>query len=406
MLAKSRISFFNYYILTGSICAFIGATKIHGKSFRPVKCSGFCLSAQIIILKYTSFQDFPVKNLPILHISLILKPEYAIRQTDRTSRAGKSACISVSGIGCTLPDITASSIHSATKGNPMKLYSSCNPAILSCMDTQSFAVAHLYNDDRPTAIHIHDCYEIYYSISGGKQFLVDNRFYDFRPGDIFFINQYESHCLSQLDNIRHERIMITIHPEFLKKLSTEKTDLDYCFSYRSSRIGHRISLSPEEQKRFLYFIHKLSGEAQFGQELLDHAAFLEMMVFLTQCFTGRCHQEAADCTFGTVVSHHKQMDQIISFINLNLTEDLTLQMLADHFFLSTSYLCRLFRESTGTTINRYITARRITRAKALLSEGYSVTETCSMCGFRDYSNFLKAFTKAVGISPKKYAQFS
>ena len=78
---------------------------------------------------------------------------------------------------------------------------------------------------------------------------------------------------------------------------------------------------------------------------------------------------------------------------------------AAHFYLSSSYLCRIFKDETGTTINRYITAKRISRAKALLAEGYSVTETCGMCGFQDYSNFLKAFTKAVGISPKKYAMY-
>lgn len=288
----------------------------------------------------------------------------------------------------------------------MKTYSSCKEAIQNCLDSRSFAVAHLYNDEKPMNIHIHDCYEIYYSISGGKQFLIDNRFYDFHPGDIFFINQYESHCLSQIDNVRHERIVLSIFPEFLKALSTETTDLNYCFSFRSRQFGHRISLTPEEQKRFFYHIHRLSRESEFGQELLDQAAFLELMVFLTQCFVGRCREEETGSGYGTIGSRHGQMDQILSFINQNLTEDLTLQMLADHFFISTSYLCRLFRESTGTTINRYITARRITRAKAFLSEGYSVTETCSLCGFRDYSNFLKAFTRAVGISPKKYAQFS
>ena len=128
------------------------------------------------------------------------------------------------------------------------------------------------------------------------------------------------------------------------------------------------------------------------------------MVFLTRCFLSRCSQEENNPA--AAPSHHKQMDQILSYVNQNLTEDLTLHILADHFYISTSYLCRLFKESTGTTINRYITARRITRAKSLLSEGCSVTETCSRCGFRDYSNFLKAFTKAVGISPKKYAQLS
>lgn len=67
----------------------------------------------------------------------------------------------------------------------MKEYSSCKSAIQSCIENKSFAVAHLYNDEKPMDMHIHDCYEIYYSISGGKQFLIDNRFYDIQPGDIF-----------------------------------------------------------------------------------------------------------------------------------------------------------------------------------------------------------------------------
>ena len=80
-------------------------------------------------------------------------------------------------------------------------------------------------------------------------------------------------------------------------------------------------------------------------------------------------------------------------------------MPAFHFYLSSSYLCRIFKDSTGTTINQYITAKRISRAKVLLAEGHPVAEDSSLCGFGDYSNFLKAFTKIVGISPSKYAAF-
>ena len=75
------------------------------------------------------------------------------------------------------------------------------------------------------SMHIHDSYEIYFSISGGKQFLIDNRFYDIRPGDLFFINQFESHYLTQIDQQVHERIVLSIYPDYLKELSTESTDL-------------------------------------------------------------------------------------------------------------------------------------------------------------------------------------
>ena len=285
----------------------------------------------------------------------------------------------------------------------MKEFSSCKLAIQSCLETKSFAVAHLYNDDKPMDMHIHDCYEIYYSISGGKQFLIDNRFYDIQPGDIFFINQYESHYLSQLDRAVHERFVLEIHPDFLTSLSSKQTDLNLCFHFRSDELSHKLHLTEEEQNRFRYFVHKLAGLSGYGSDLEDRAVFTELMVFLNRIFYQRTESRREE---EEVPSYHTQVDEILSFINQNISSPLSIEDLSGHFFLSSSYLCRIFKAATGTTINKYITAKRITVAKSLLSSGYSVTETCERCGFNDYSNFLKAFTKAVGISPKKYAQCS
>lgn len=286
----------------------------------------------------------------------------------------------------------------------MYIYDSCKSATDACLKSQTFAVAHLYNDEKPMNIHIHDCYEVYYSISGGKQFLIDNRFYTFNPGDIFFINQYESHYLSQIENGKLERIILSIYPDYLKKFCTEQTDLNYCFTCRNTSLGHKISLSADEQKRFMYYIHKLSNNEGYGQDVLDQAVFLELLIFLNRIFLLHCDHDLNVCEATGI--RHEQIDDILSYVNQNLTETLTIQSLAEHFYLSSSYLCKIFKNATGTTINKYISAKRITKAKALLSDGYSVSDTCTMCGFGDYSNFLKVFTKAVGITPKKYAQFS
>ncbi len=284
----------------------------------------------------------------------------------------------------------------------MKEFSSCKQAIQTCLDTKSFAIAHLYNDEKPMSMHIHDSYEVYFSISGGKQFLIDNRFYDIRPGDIFFINQFESHYLTQIDQQVHERILVSVYPDFLKNLSTSDTDLDYCFRMRDIPSPHRIRLDEEEQKRFIYFIHRLASTSGFGADITERAIFAEMMVFLNKAFYkhGKLTVEEQE------LSYHSQVDDILSYINQNIQNPLTIEDLSNHFYLSSSYLCRIFKSTTGMTINKYITAKRITLSKSLLSEGCSVSETCEKCGFNDYSNFLKAFTKAVGISPKKYAQFN
>ncbi len=330
----------------------------------------------------------------------------------------------------------------------MKACTSCKESMRQCMETHTFAFAHLYNDEKAMDMHIHDCYEIYYSISGGKQFLIDNCFYDIQPGDIFLINQFESHYLSQIDSQTHERIIMSIDPEYTKCLSSDLTDLDRCFQFRDTHMPHRMHLTSEEQSRFLYYIHKLSSSEGLGEDILDQAVFLEMMVFLNRAFDDRCSESASSVNGSSAHSgseaqnskiqsssssaavrrneksarrpgsrtpagrlqsgrgHNAQVDAILSYINTHMQDDLSLDELSAHFYLSSSYICRIFKAATGTTINKYITAKRITLSKSLLSQGYSVNEACEACGFNDYSNYLKAFTKAVGISPKKYAQFN
>lgn len=288
----------------------------------------------------------------------------------------------------------------------MKIYDSCKEAIRLCDETHTFAAAHLYSSEKPMKMHIHDSYEIYFSISGGKQFLIDNRFYHISPGDIFFINQYESHHLTQIDSEVHERIILSIYPDFLKELSTAQTDLNHCFSSRTFSTGHRLALDEKERKRFLYYFHKISSAEGFGADVMEKAAFTELMVFLNRLFIQRENSLPKAAEQERIIPGHARVDQILTYINQHIQNPLTIEELAESFYLSPSYLCRIFKSSTGTTINKYITAKRITLAKALLSEGRTVNEACELCGFNDYSNFLKAFTKAVGISPKKYAQFT
>ena len=284
----------------------------------------------------------------------------------------------------------------------MEAFTSCKAAISECLKNKYYAIAHLHKEEKIMDMHIHDCYEIYYSISGGKQFLIDNRFYDINPGDLFIINQFESHYLTQINNMVHERIIISIHPDFLKEISTIQTDLSYCFTERNQVFNHRISLNKEQQHRFLYFIGKITTSNEFGSDIIERVAFMEMMVMLNSLFINNHSSETADSNF----QYNQQVQEILIYINQHITETITVEQLAEQFYLSTSYICRIFKATTGTTINKYINARRITLAKSLLTMDLGVSEVCEKCGFNDYSNFLKAFTKAVGISPKKYAQYS
>lgn len=283
----------------------------------------------------------------------------------------------------------------------MKQCTSCKDSIKDCLNNKYFSIAHLYTEEETMSIHIHNCFEIYYSISGGKQLLIANKFYDISPGDLFVINQFESHYVSQINNAVHERIVISIYPDFLKSISTTNTDLSYCFTHRPDNFNHKICLNKEQQNRFMYFINKIASTDGFGSDVIEYASFLELMTLLTGMYMTN-----NDVSLLTPYKYNEQIDEIIAYINDNISEQLTIDGLSKHFFLSESYICRIFKLATGTTINKYITARRISIAKSLLSNGSNVNDVCIQCGFNDYSNFLKSFKKAVGVSPKKYSNFS
>ena len=282
----------------------------------------------------------------------------------------------------------------------MKELNSCKEAMAESMEKKYFSIAHLYKDEKAMDMHIHDCYEVYYSISGGKQFLIDNKVYDIAPGDIFLISQYDSHYLTQIDKELHERIVIMIDPEFMKSVSSPETDLNACFQHNSEEYSHKISLNQEQQKRFLYFVNKILTSNGYGHDLLEKATFVELFLMINKILIDKDSDKQEE----DVATYNEQVDAILSYLNNNIQNPVSIGDLAKHFYISESYICRIFKSATGTTINKYMTARRISIAKSLLAEGKGVSEVCEECGFSDYSNFLKAFTKSVGISPKKYSQ--
>ena len=94
--------------------------------------------------------------------------------------------------------------------------------------------------------------------------------------------------------------------------------------------------------------------------------------------------------------------RITEYIELNLSEELNSTVLCRKFFLSRTKLYQIAMQSYGMSIARYVTFKRIEKAKALLKENLSILEVAQKTGFADPNYFSKVFKKEVGVSPSEY----
>lgn len=97
---------------------------------------------------------------------------------------------------------------------------------------------------------------------------------------------------------------------------------------------------------------------------------------------------------------------IKDFIRENYKHDnLSVKDISEHVYLSTSYVCTLFKSETGQTLNQYITEFRMEKAKQLLADPrYKITDISSKIGYTDGNYFSKSFKKIVGLSPSEYRE--
>ena len=277
------------------------------------------------------------------------------------------------------------------------LFSKCSEAIDRAVTTKTYGVFYSDKNTPNVNIHIHECCEILFCISGGKSFFIEDRIYDVEDGDVFVINPYEAHKITARENCEFIRYVIQLHPSFLYGVSTEETDLSSCFNTRGPGITHKLSLLPAEKDRLLHIFSKFSKHTSIADDVLKTIAVTEVIAVVNKYFYEKNKDNSANTGYGNSVTVN-----ILKYINANFNQELSLEIISKKCYMTVNELCRVFKKNMGTTVTKYITSIRITESKKMLKEGYSVSETAERCGFADYANFIRVFKKTVGIPPGQY----
>lgn len=103
-----------------------------------------------------------------------------------------------------------------------------------------------------------------------------------------------------------------------------------------------------------------------------------------------------------------RINKILTYIDDNLNNDLTLEKLSNIVHYSPFHLHRLFRAYTNEPINQYITRKRIEKTASLLihKKDLSISEIALNYGFNSNSSFTRTFKKTYGVSPSEFRKLS
>lgn len=274
---------------------------------------------------------------------------------------------------------------------------------IQTMSERYFEYHHTYNESPPfVEFHQHPFYEIFFFLSGNVTYTIEGKSYKLRPGDILLTNSSDIHRPEIHPGKSYERIVIWLSDDFFGHLRDfYGEDLSACFTDAASK-DYRL-VRPDSQsilrlKTLCTQISKAKCSTELGSAALASAYLTEFLVQVSRAYYDTPDSVKYD------VTENEKINQIVLYINENLSEDLSLSSLENKFYMSRYYMSRQFKQFTGLSLYQYIIKKRLIAARNLLRNGSSVMDACMQCGFNDYSNFLKAFKREFGKNPSNYSQ--
>ena len=253
-----------------------------------------------------------------------------------------------------------------------------------------------YSNDMLT-LHSHNFYEILFCRKvSDVEYLVGTERYRLQKGDIIFVPPGVSHrpLMSAQGGEPYVRDVLWLSTEFAQ-------GMERLFPFAEGDYISKSSLLRTAGTGWEYVGDLLHTAVREAQRALPGWE----MVVAGQAVTFLAHLKRAFLDGSTIVPSAEKpelLDRALSFIEANLSNKITLEQVASHFYVSESTISQAFRKKMGVSFYRCVIQRRLISAKTYIQQGISLETVAEHVGFSDYSAFYRAFKQEYGISPRQF----
>ena len=242
-------------------------------------------------------------------------------------------------------------------------------------------------------LHRHDFYELVFVLSGTAVHVYEDAPEPVSSGRVIVIPPGKKHMYRNPNDLMLCNVLMK--GEIFDWFVGAERELPLFRELFLSGKYHPLVLGPARLAEINSLLERIIAETTGcppGGLLAGKVFFMEMILLL--CRSGGS---------GTGIRPDKslRLGQMLRFIELHHTEDITRNDIFRAGFCSTRSGNRLFAEQLHSTPMRELLKVRIDHARELLPF-FSVSETALRCGFRDSNYFSLCFKKATGFSPRSY----
>lgn len=149
-------------------------------------------------------------------------------------------------------------------------------------------------------------------------------------------------------------------------------------------------------RQLLQELHQAAASDAYVRDMVIYGKLVELLTLLME---ESWHPGAVHATH----AKRQNLQQIKEYLDEHYTEKITLDDLAERFYINKFYLTRVFKEQFGQSVTNYLVQLRITHAKRLLRfSDHSIESIAQECGLSDANYFSRLFKKVESISPGEY----
>ncbi len=254
-------------------------------------------------------------------------------------------------------------------------------------------------DDISVKFHYDRDFAIMYLKKGRGILRAEGNPYAVSDGDVIIMSPYEIHRYELTDGVYQQRIVLYVNPSVLSGFGADIDEFFSCFNCRMRGIKNVIPSETAKQYKLDVLLEEMLELAKSNQKKSDALCLCKIVEVLSAA----CDAYEEKTEVHTVVPLQNQtVISIIEYVNANLSSDMSIEKIADEFYLSKSRIEHLFKEKAGVSLWDYIILRRLVKCNEYIKNGETVKEAAYKSGFNNYSNFYRLYKKHIKMTPSEY----